>query len=44
MVLYRSPDKDWNVEEEMMGWGLGESPCLLPDDSDSDSDDDLSDA
>ena len=23
VVLYRSPDKDWNVEEEMKGWGFG---------------------
>ena len=29
VVLYRSPDKDWNVEEEMKGWGLGESVSAL---------------
>ena len=41
-VLYRPPDEDWNVEEEMKGWGLGESPCLPP--YDNDWDDDISDA
>ena len=28
VVLYRSHDKDWNVEEEMKGWELGERPWL----------------
>ena len=41
VVLYRSPDKDWNDEEEMKGWGLGELLCVLP--YDKVSDDDLSD-
>ena len=40
-VLYRSPDKDWNVGREMKGWGLGERPTLPRDDDDSG--DDLSD-
>ena len=26
VVLYKSPDKGWNDEEEMKGWGLGEFP------------------
>ena len=26
-VLYRSPDKDWDVEREMKGWGLGDGLC-----------------
>ena len=30
MVLHRSPDKDWNVEEEMKGWRLGEGRVCLP--------------
>ena len=42
VVLHRSPDKDWNVEEEMKGWGLGECPCLPS--YDSDCHDDISDA
>ena len=29
-VLNRSPDKERNVEEEMKGGRLGESPCLPP--------------
>ena len=29
VVLYRSPGKDWNGEEEMKGGRLGESSCLL---------------
>ena len=41
VVLYRSPDRDWNDDEEMKGWGVGEFPCLLP--FGSVSDDDLSD-
>ena len=28
VVLYRSPDKYWNVEKEMKGWGLEKFPCL----------------
>ena len=42
VVLYTSPDKDWNVEEEMKGWGLGEWPCLPS--YDNDWNDDISDA
>ena len=42
VVLYRSHDKDWNVEEEMKGWGLGERPCLPP--YGNGWDDDVSDA
>ena len=42
VVLYRSPDKDWNVEKEIKGWGLGEGPCLSS--YDNDWDDDISDA
>ena len=42
VVLYRSPDKDWNVEEEMKGWGLEERPCLPS--YHNDWDDDISDA
>ena len=42
VVLYRSPDKDWNVEEEMKGWGLGKWPCLPS--YDNDWNDDISDA
>ena len=38
VVLHRSPDKDWNDEEEMKGWGLGEFPYLLPYDKVSDDD------
>ena len=41
VVLYKSPDKDWNDEEEMKGWRLEEFPYLLP--NDNVSDDDLSD-
>ena len=41
VLLCNSPDKDWNDEEEMKGWGLGECPPLLP--YDNVSDDDLSD-
>ena len=41
VVLYNSHDKDWNDEEEMKGWGLGEFPHLLP--HDTVSDDELSD-
>ena len=37
----RSLDKDWNDEEEVKGWCLGECPLLLP--YDNVSDDDLSD-
>ena len=42
VVLYRSLDKDWDVEKEMKGWGLGEWPCLPP--YDDDWDDNVSDA
>ena len=42
MDLYRSFDKDWNVEEEMKGWGWEECPCLLS--YDDDRDDAISDA
>ena len=42
VVLHRSPDKDWNFEKEMKGWGLGEWLCLPP--HDNDWDDDISDA
>ena len=42
VVLYRAPDKDWNVEEEIKGCGLGESPRLPL--HDNDWDDDISDA
>ena len=41
VLLCNSPDKDWNDEEEMKGWCLGECPLLLP--YDNVSDDDLSD-
>ena len=41
MVLYRSPDKDWDVGRKMKGWGLGEWLVLPP--YDDDSGDDLSD-
>ena len=40
-VLCRSAEKDWDVNKEMRGWGLGEWPLLLP--YNGDSDDDLSD-
>ena len=30
VLLYNSPDKDWNHEEEMKGWGFGECPPLPP--------------
>ena len=33
-----SPDKDWNHEKELKGWGLGECPLLLPNDNVSDHD------
>ena len=39
--LCKSPDKDWNHEEELKGLGLGECPLLLP--YDNVGDDDLSD-
>ena len=42
VVLFKSPDKDWDVEKEMKGWGLGEWPCLPS--CDNDWDDDISDA
>ena len=42
VVLYRSPGKDWNVEEETKGWGSGGSPGLPS--YDNDWDDDISDA
>ena len=29
VVLYKLFDKEWNDEEEMKGWGLGEFPHLL---------------
>ena len=41
VLLCNSPDKDWNHEEELKGWGLGECPLLLP--CDNVGDDDLSD-
>ena len=41
VVLHNAPDKDWNHEKEMKGWGLREFPHLLP--YDSVSDDALSD-
>ena len=28
IVLSYAPDRDWNLEEEMKGWGVGESPLL----------------
>ena len=28
VLLGNSPDKDWNHEEELNGWGLGECPLL----------------
>ena len=31
-VLDRAPDKDWDVGREMVGWGLGGGPVLLPHD------------
>ena len=40
-VLYRSPEKDWDVTRVMKGWGLGEWLVLLP--YDDVSEDDLSD-
>ena len=42
VVLYRSPENDRNVEEEMKGWGWEECPCLLS--YDDDRDDAISDA
>ena len=30
VLLCNSPDKDWNHEEELKGWGLGEYPLLPP--------------
>ena len=33
VVLCNSPDKDWNREEELKGWGLGMLPCSAGDDA-----------
>ena len=30
VLLCNSPDKDWNHEEELKGWVLGEYPLLPP--------------
>ena len=40
-VLCRSPERDWDVNREIKGWGLGEWLVLLS--YDGDSKDDLSD-
>ena len=41
VLLCDKPDKDWNHEEELKGWGLGECPLLPPCSVDNDE---LSDA
>ena len=33
VVLEGSPDKEWNVEEDMKGWGLGELQRGCPEDA-----------
>ena len=30
ILLSYAPDRDWNLEEEMKGWGAGEGPLLPP--------------
>ena len=30
ILLSYAPDRDWDLEEEMKGWGVGESPLLPP--------------
>ena len=35
-VLYRSPEKDWDVDGEMKSWELEKWPVLLPYDSEDD--------
>ena len=30
ILLSYSPDRDWDLEEEMKGWCVGESPLLPP--------------
>ena len=40
-VLCISPEKNWDVNRKMKGWGLGEWPVLLP--HDGEGEDDLSD-
>ena len=37
-VLENTPERVWNLEKDMMGWRLGESPDLLFDKGDSDND------
>ena len=37
-VLERAADEGWDVGREMIGWGLGEWPVLLPCEDDSGTD------